>query len=178
MEPASPPSRHDLSDPARFRTFYEGAVRKVYAYLYDRCGGIQAVAEDLTQVTFLAAVEQIRTGSRIDHPTAWVMGIARHKLVDHYRRREREERRLRLVWSAEEAAEDPDLLHHADRQLMLQVMRTLPPAQQSALALRYLDDLPVADVARQMGRTTIAAQSLLARARHAFLRTYREAIDE
>jgi RNA polymerase sigma-70 factor (ECF subfamily) len=166
-----------LSDPARFRAFYEGAVRKVYAYMYDRCGGTAAVAEDLTQITFIAAVEAIRAGREIEHPNAWVMGIARHKLVDHYRRRAREERRLRLVWSADESAEDPELIHHADRQLMLEVMRTLPPAQQSALALRYLDDLPVAEVAAAMGRTPIAVQSLLARARDAFLRKYREALD-
>jgi RNA polymerase sigma-70 factor (ECF subfamily) len=175
--PGEPPDRARLADPTRFRAFYEESVRKVYAYMYDRCGGIAAVAEDLTQVTFLAAVEEIKGGREIRHPIAWVMGIARHKLVDHYRRLEREERRLRLVWSADESADDPDLFHHADRQLMLEVMRALPPMQQSALALRYLDDLPVAEVARLMGRTPTAAQSLLARSRDAFLQRYREALD-
>jgi RNA polymerase sigma-70 factor (ECF subfamily) len=40
------------------------------------------------------------------------------------------------------------------------------------LTLRYLDGLPVPEVARALGRTVPATESLLTRARTAYRRTY------
>ena len=65
---------------------YPDALPQVYGYLVPRCGSV-ALAEDLTAETFMAAV-----GGRARHPpphvsVAWLIGIARHKLVDHWRRR-------------------------------------------------------------------------------------------
>ena len=76
-------------------SLYDRALPEVYGYLLARCGQ-RAVAEDLTAETFLAAVRAEADGGG---PTtvAWLIGTARHKLVDHWRRREREERSLRLL---------------------------------------------------------------------------------
>jgi integrase-like protein/sigma-70-like protein len=46
--------------------------------------------------------------------------------------------------------------------------------QRAALTLRYLDDLPVAEVAAHLGRTLHATETLLARARTALRRVYQE----
>jgi RNA polymerase sigma-70 factor, ECF subfamily len=48
----------------------------------------------------------------------------------------------------------------------------------AALALRYLDGLPVPDVAAHLGRTRHATEALLVRARIAFRRLYEEGSDE
>ena len=92
---------------ADFRAFYDQALPRIYGYLHDRCGGDPMVAEELTQQTFVAAV---RERSRFDgrsEPMTWLTAIARHKLADHFRRLEREERRrVRLV--AREIQVDPD----------------------------------------------------------------------
>src|SRR3990170_1362612 len=90
-----------LDDPTEFRVFYEDALPRIYGYFLNRCGGSPAVAEDLTQETFLAAVGEIKRGVRIEAPLAWIYGIARHKLMDHYRSRERAERTLATVWEAD-----------------------------------------------------------------------------
>jgi RNA polymerase sigma-70 factor (ECF subfamily) len=172
----STPAGIDLTDPVRFRSFYDAVLPRVYSYLLFRCGGNAPVAEDLTQTVFLAAVRELRSGRRIEHPNAWVMGIARHKLVDHYRSLEREERRLRLVWSADEP--EPALDERLDREIVLKVLGDLPAAQRGALVLRYFDDLPVAEVALALGKSVHATESLLARGRAAFRRRYREAADD
>src|SRR5215218_10353657 len=72
---------------------YHVALPQVYGYLLPRCGST-ALAEDLTSETFLAAVDASRHGSLTEVSTAWLVGVARHKLVDHWRRREREQRSL------------------------------------------------------------------------------------
>ena len=72
---------------------YDVAVDQVYRYHRTRCGHRQ-LAEDLTAETFLAAVGQVQTDRVDDVTVAWLIGIARHKLVDHWRRLDRQPRRL------------------------------------------------------------------------------------
>src|SRR5262249_20955367 len=87
-------------DPAGgFLDLYDRALPQVYGYLLARCGQ-RAVAEDLTAETFLAAVDAVRGvrgGAAAPLSAAWLIGVARHKLCDHWRRQAREERTLRAV---------------------------------------------------------------------------------
>jgi len=64
---------------------YRLALPRVYGYLLPRCGSA-VLAEDLTSETFLAAVDASRQGGRNEASTAWLVDVARHKLVDHWRR--------------------------------------------------------------------------------------------
>src|SRR5947209_20103908 len=75
---------------------YRVALPRVYGYLLPRCGSA-ALAEDLTSETFLAAVDASRHGNRTEVSIAWLVGVARHKLIDHWRRLEREDRSLVAV---------------------------------------------------------------------------------
>ncbi len=151
---------------------YATALPHVYGYLLARCGQT-ALAEDLTAETFLAAVDALR---RDDPPALnipWVIGVARHKLVDHWRRQSRDERKLRALADDSPPPEDP-----WDVQLDLvrarETLARLGPHHRAALTLRYLDDLPVPRVAALLDRTVHATEALLVRARIAFRRAYGE----
>lgn len=176
MEALAGVARNSLADAEVFRAFYDEALPRLYSYFFHRCGGEQAVAEELTQETFVAAVKELRKRRPIDQPLPWIFGIARHKLVDHYRRQDRNERVA--------ARGDPiDLDERAwetteQRELTLRALAALPTAQRAALALRYLDDLPVAEVARALGRSLHATESLIARGKEGFRRVYPEVIHE
>ncbi len=74
---------------AALLALYDDALPQVYGYLLPRCGGT-AVAEDLTAETFLAAVDAVQRRTVHTITVAWLVGIARHKLVDHWRRVGRE----------------------------------------------------------------------------------------
>ena len=65
-----------------FPQLYDEALPHVYGYLARRCGNA-ATAEDLTVETFLAAV--IASGIGPEVTVSWLIGTARHKLVDHWR---------------------------------------------------------------------------------------------
>ncbi len=156
---------------------YDRALPHVYGYLVSRCGGM-AVAEDLTAETFLAAVDAVRRDERVPVSVPWLVGVARHKLVDHWRRQAREERGLRAVRSTE-ARRLSD--HDEDRwDVSLDALRArdtleqLSPLHRAVLTLRYLDDLPVPDVAELVDRSVHATEGLLVRARGAFRRAYGE----
>jgi RNA polymerase sigma-70 factor (ECF subfamily) len=158
---------------ATLLAIYDGAVGEVFAYLRARCGN-RAVAEDLTAETFLAAVGQIHR-DRVDAVTvAWLIGIARHKLIDEWRRG------ARRPTTADVGDPPDDVLARGDevwdtvidQHLVGDVMAELGPHHRSALALRYFDGLPVPEVADHLGRTVEATETLLVRARRRFRSEY------
>jgi len=149
---------------------YDRAVPMVYGYLLARCRSV-AVAEDLTAETFLAAVDMVKRGKVPDLTEAWLVGVARHKLADHWRRSARDERNLRAVADTVSELDDPwDEAIDATR--AHEVLGQLGSHHRAALTLRYLDGLPVADVANHLDRTLHATEALLVRARNAFRTAY------
>ena len=170
MEPVGTKAEALGLDGDGFRRFYDDALPRVYGYLLRRCGGSVSVAEDLTQETFLAAVSELRRGRRIEAPVPWVYGIARHKLLDHYRRQERGARDTRSE-SETSVAVTPDEVD--DRALA--ALAAVPASQRIALVLRHVDGLSVPEVAAALGRSVEAVESLLVRGRVGFRRAYAEA---
>jgi len=149
---------------------YDEALPHVYGYLVARCAD-RAVAEDLTAETFLAAVDAARKPDAPALSVPWLIGVARHKLADHWRREERRQRNLRALESEHEPATDP---WDAELDVMLahDVLAALGPHHRLALTLRYLDGLAVPEVAAHLDRTVHATEALLVRARTAFRKEY------
>lgn len=160
--PADPDQRHALVD------LYDRALPDVYGYLASRCGSA-SVAEDLTSETFLAAVDAVRRNAVPELTVAWLIGVARHKLVDHWRRRERDDRVTDEIGTSD-PADDWDV--QLDALVAHQTLSDLGPHHRSALTLRYLDGLPVREVAACLGRTEGATEVLLVRAKAAFRKQY------
>ena len=158
-----------LSDPddavrASFLELYESSLGDVYGYLVRRCPNA-ATAEDLTAETFLAAVRATRTGTA-DVSIPWLIGTARHKLIDHWRREGR--RRAALDDLYEGTTEAVDNNDPIDALHVHGVLSQLPPHHRAALTLRYLDGLPVEQVAAQLERSVHATESLLVRAKASY----------
>ncbi|MGH9084153.1 MAG: RNA polymerase sigma factor [Acidimicrobiales bacterium] len=145
---------------------YDRALPEVYGYLASRCGSASA-AEDLTSETFLAAVDAVRRRTVPKLTVAWLIGVARHKLVDHWRRQGREQG---VAEPAEASVDDWDV--RLDQLAAHATLAYLGPHHRSALTLRYLDGLPVREVAACLGRTEGATEVLLVRAKAAFRARY------
>jgi RNA polymerase sigma-70 factor (ECF subfamily) len=164
-----------FADEEAFRAWYERSLPRVYAYLFHRCGRDPELAEELAQQAFVEAVRgRVRFRGRSDALT-WVVSIARNKLVDHFRRAERDQRRhatlvsdfVRAGSAAVPAPIGPDEIDLA--------LAVLTPLQRAVLVLHYMDHLPVRDVARSIGKSEAATASLLARGRDAFRQAFQEA---
>lgn len=171
--PSHPPEVHAAAQADLLLAGYERSLPQVYGYLIRRCGSA-ATAEDLTSETYLAAVRAVRDGTVPHLTTAWLVGVARHKLVDHWRREAREareERKLAAVGATDDATDDP-WEAHLDVTTAHEVLARLGGHHRSALVLRYLDGLTVPEVARALDRTVHATEALLVRARRAFRTAY------
>ena len=161
---ASADHRQELID------LYDASLPEVYGYLLARCGSA-SVAEDLTSETFMAAVDAVRRHAVPELTVAWLIGVARHKLVDHWRRAGRDHDLVaRVERPVETAIDNWDV--HLDQLVAHDTLAELGDHHRSALTLRYLDDLPVREVAACLGRTEGATEVLLVRAKAAFRAGY------
>ncbi len=158
----------------RLVALYDESMADVYRYLRRRCDSA-AVAEDLTSETFLAAAHAVRRGTVPDLSVAWLVRVARNKLVDHWRRSEREQRRLELA-DADAGADAADPWDaRLDAVVARDTLAALAPRHRGVLTLRYLDDLAVPQIADCLDRTVGATEVLLVRARRAFRAAYESA---
>ena len=161
-----------VADQAVFRDWYEQVLPRVYRYLFARCGHDAELAEELTQQTFIEALRRRASFDGRSEVVTWLCGIGRHKLVDHYRRSGREQaRHLRLAsqWTDGQA----DTWAKQEVRAGVQAgLNELPGEQRIVLILRYLDQMPVREIASTIGRSEKATESLLSRAREAFRSAY------
>ena len=137
-----------------FEELYRQEHQTVFRAVYALCGN-RAVAEDCTQEAFARALE--RWKRLRDRP--WVAGWIVVTALNAARRAMRRGRGWR---ASERPAADVD--QAAD---LWRAVRGLPRRQQEAVVLRYVADLPIADVAAAMGCADGTARAHLARARQA-----------
>jgi RNA polymerase sigma-70 factor, ECF subfamily len=159
-----------LDAPRALLALYDEALPAVYGYFLRRCGD-RGAAEDLTSDTFLAAMDAARRAAPPTITVAWLIGVARHKLADHYRRRH--DRFTVPVADVPEPVDPTDEWDaELDRIVAEGVLARLPEHHRMVLTLRYLDDRSVPECAEVIGRTVHATEALLVRARRAFRSQY------
>ncbi len=145
----------------------------IYAYVYSRLLPRRDLADDLVQEVFLAAWENLQQYRGTSPLQAWLMGIARHKVEDHYRAR------LRAPGAIDDLDGDSDVLASSPdfdssleqeqvRKNTWRVMSGLPEQYRLALIWRYWEKASARDMAAKTGKTEKAIERLLARARAEF----------
>lgn len=161
-----------MSDaPRQLLALYDEALPVVYGYFVRRCGD-RGTCEDLTSETFLAAMDAARRKDPPPIGLPWLMGVARHKLADHYRRGL--DRHTTPVPDPPDTVGDDHWDAHLDRIVAESVLARLSEPHRAVLALRYLDDRSVPECAEALGRTVHATEALLVRAKRAFRAEYPE----
>jgi RNA polymerase sigma-70 factor (ECF subfamily) len=152
---------------------------RVYRYVLSRLIPQTDLVEDLVQDVFLVAWEHLASYRGESSLEAWLLGIARHKVEDHYRTRLRAP--VAIEEEPEEAAEwplMPDLDQWLDderlRERTLRVLADLPEPYRLALLWRYWEKCPVQEMAMRTGKTQKSMERLLARARSQFRRKWQD----
>ena len=148
-----------------FLALYDRSVDDVHRYASRLTGGDRARAEELVQETYLGVLRRLRAGDDLELSTGYLVAACRSRFLDDLKAADRRHRReVRATLGARPGADDPadGAVHTAT-----DALAALRPDQRAALVLRYVDDLAVPDVARHLGRSTHATESLLARSRAA-----------
>jgi RNA polymerase sigma-70 factor (ECF subfamily) len=139
---------------------------RIYSYLHVSVGN-RHDAEDLTTQTFLKMLEKIGSFKWQSAPfSAWLFRIAHNLAMDHFRSRRR--------WQPEEEVPEPPgdeepsaelmAMQTIGRESMLKLIERLSPEQQQVLTLKFVFNLPNAEVAAILDKTEGAIKSLQHRA--------------
>lgn len=148
-------------DQEAFARLYEEYFDKIYRYVTLRIGD-QVEAEDLTQQVFIKALGSISSFKWRNIPFgAWLFRIAHNLVVDHLRRRTR-----RPTTSLDEtrlvSGSDPQGMAEKGQEIerLILASKQLTPAQQQVISLRFAGELPIAQVAKIMGRSQGAVKAM------------------
>ena len=162
------------TEPEAFTVFYQRHVDVVLAYLRRRTASPEAAA-DLMAETFAAALLALHATvapDEIDVPAAWLLGIARNKLFESYRRGRIE------AAARERLGLEPLVLDDTDLALVEELSATdvvdqladlLPPDQLEALRARVIDERDYEEIARDLECSEAVVRKRVSRA----LRTLR-----
>jgi RNA polymerase sigma factor (sigma-70 family) len=157
----------------------EGAYRRhgrtVYTFALRAAG--RDLAEELTQDVFVAAWSSAARFDRSRGSLAgWLLGIARHKVVDALRQRERASARLQRAAALGGPAPASDVDRLADRLMVAQGLDQLRPEVREVVKLAFHSDLTHEQIAELTGRPLGTVKAQIRRSL-ATLRRHLEGID-
>ncbi len=156
-------------EPAAFTAFYERHVDLVLAYLRRRTANPE-VAADLMAETFAAALLALHehtSPADVEVPVAWLLGIARNKLFESYRRGRIE------AAARERLGLEPLVLDDSDLALVDELSETdvvraladvLPADQLQAVRLRVIDERDYESIASELQCSEAVVRKRVSRA--------------
>lgn len=153
-------------DPDALRALHNRFYEPVYRYVHFKVSDPQA-SEDLTSEVFVRALEALKRG-KVWHttPDAWIFGIARNVVADHYRQKGRRtevvlDERLALP---EEKGPVQQVMRGEQHEALAQAITGLTDEQRDVILLRFMEGLSIKDTARVLSKTPGAVKGLQFRA--------------
>lgn len=147
-------ARKDLRE---FGGLYKRYVTPVFRYLYSRTGNVHE-AEDITAQTFLIALETFERFRGDGHFSSWLFGIARNKVIDHYRQC----KPVVPIENTTSEAENADPLSAAiqteQAAAAAKIIKTLDEEEQELLRLRFLAGMSFREIAHLVKRNEDAVK--------------------
>ncbi len=153
--------RAQKRDPEALTQLYEANFDRIYRYVVLKIGE-RTEAEDITQQVFSSALESIASYKYKGVPfSSWLYRIAHNKIIDYLRKKTR----FTVVPLNELVrAKDSDPQQMAEQNLEIErlvgMTRRLTKTQQEVISLRFAGGLPIAEVARIMGKSEGAIKAL------------------
>ncbi len=170
-------------DRAAAESLFERSIDAVYEFVHYRVGGDRGIAEAIVQDTLLVACDRLADFQGRSSIHTWLCGIAKNKIRQLRKKKQpialddlldQVDPEIDLILLGIETEEIPDavLERRETRELVGAALSSLPPGYRDALVQKYVDELPVAEIARRHGKSEKAAESILTRARVAFVKVF------
>ena len=147
-------------DQEAFAQLYEEHFDKIYRYVTFKIGN-ETEAEDMTQQVFLNALKSISSFKWKGIPfSAWLFRIAHNQVVDYLKSKKRTA--VPLDESLVSNDNNPQLIveQKLDIEQVLAATKQLTEAQREVISLRFAGELPIAQVAKTMGKSQGAVKAL------------------
>jgi len=140
--------------------------------------GIEADVEEIAQDTLFALLEGLRDFTFQSSLKTYLFSIAHHKIVDFYRKKKLKKIVFSQIASGldlirAEGVEPEELLtRQMIEEKITTILNKLTPRYGQILVLKYVEGRNVVEIAGRMSLSFKSAESLLFRARKAFVKLY------
>jgi RNA polymerase sigma-70 factor (ECF subfamily) len=164
-----------------FGEFFETYFPRLFRFALTRTDQDQEAARDVVQETMIRAIRNLHAYRGEAALFTWLCQICRSRLSEHYQKSRREAARfvpieddpeVRAALEALQSGSDTDPESAAQQREVARLVQValdnLPARYASVLEWKYVEGLPVQQIAARLGVGFPAAQSLLQRARAAF----------
>ena len=167
-------------NPESFEKLYLKYANKVFNYFWYRTGHDKMLSEDLMQDTFVRAFKHLKKFKIRGYSyLTYLLTIARHVLIDHYRKptsvpiEDAEDVPFEITQDIEKKSEAEALWH---------VIQTLPASNRDVLLMHYQQDMPIKSISKVTGVSENAVKLNLSRTRkklasHPYLQDIRDFAD-
>lgn len=133
-------------DPQAFVQLYEAYLPSIYRYIFSKVGN-QKDAEDLTSQVFLSAFENLNRYKHRGYFIAWLFGITKHKVNDHFRKTKIELPLSEILYLTSQEEPIVDLIKQEEKEKLLDLFSKLSTGQQELIRLRFVAKLTFHQIA-------------------------------
>jgi len=165
------------NDEKALRVFYHQYHKMLYGFIHKQIQDVYLV-EEIVQDVFLDFIEQLHFFRGNCSLKTFLFSIARHKIIDCIRKKKVKKVLFSTIPSfildrltpifLDDEIEKQDLVNKINR-----TFKAIPNDYCIVLRLKYIEDKHVSEIARQLSISFKAAESMLFRARKAFIKAYK-----
>ncbi len=169
-------------DETAFELFADEYIPALYRFAVKRLDGDRELTSDIVQTTLCKAIDKLSTFRGDAALMTWLCACCRNEIAGHFRKKMRPVREVDLEAVEETSAEElssaaPEVpetvaLRSETSRLVHVALDELPPHYGQVLEWKYLENLPVKEIAIRLDVGPKAAESLLTRARDAFRKVH------
>jgi RNA polymerase sigma-70 factor (ECF subfamily) len=163
------PTAGESMDAESFDAFYTASFSRLVGQVYAMCGNVTE-AQDCVQEAFVRAWDKRRILDAEQSPEAWVRTVAYRLAVSRWRRARLARRAPDRAKQSDRSTPEPDVTRIA----LARALVGLPAAQRRVIVLHHLCDLPVAEIAREVGAPVGTIKARLHRGRAALAEQLRD----
>ena len=147
---------------------------RIYALVFNQVARNRETAQDIVQETFLAALKSAGKFDGRSRAYTWLYSIATKKVADFYRRQKRAVKHqvesVNGTLELDQLSDSKQSAHGAvesdeECHAVQQALSGLTLRYRQVLVLKYVEEMPVLEISRIMGRSPKSIEGLLTRAR-------------
>jgi RNA polymerase sigma-70 factor, ECF subfamily len=178
------PSENDLvkkiqkGDQDAFKVLYLKYSDLLFTYIIHNLSNNQDIAPDIWQETWCIAVEKLDNFQFKSSFFTWLCAIAKNKIYDYYRQTKQRESFVsngKIHFDIDSEETDNELIDAETQSEVVTVLADLNDEYTFLLKAKYIENKSTDEIAIAIGKSYKATESMLARARNAFRKKFRQA---
>lgn len=148
-----------------FSQIYDEHVDKIYRFVFFKVSD-ESLAQDITSETFTRLWKEISEDKEVKNPHGFLFKVARNLIFDYYRTKDRNPINLDNLDTILDKNQDIEkkAVQNDDMRIILTAMDKLNDDYRVALSMYYIEQEPVSEVAKALGKSNGATRVIIHRA--------------